>query len=78
MREKRLDAPLEERAAIDRQQLLGTRAAEPQAASAGSNDCGYVHWEAFCNLSTVSATTRWTRSASAFASCVVGASMAGG
>ena len=43
MREKRLDAPLEQRASLERQQLLGMRAAEPLAAPARRNDRRHVH-----------------------------------
>src|SRR5206468_12848528 len=78
MREKRLHTPLEQRSPIERQQLLGTRVPEPLAASARGNARRHVHWGEFCSLSTASATIAWTRSASALASCVVGAAIAGG
>ena len=80
VREERVGAALEHRPAADLHELFQSRAAEAPAAPAGCKDCGDEHRAIlpFCNVSTVFATTAWMRSASAFASCAVGASSGGG
>ena len=78
--EERGDAPLENRASTNFQELLRRPATKAQAAPSGGDDGGHEHgWlEEFCNVSTAFATTACTRAASARASRTVGVSIAGG